>query len=157
MENSEILVENDIENDIESIDNLEIYDSVYYNVKPSNNYKVYLKYYWKLLVIIGCFYILPSLQFLLFQINDNSIHCYYNNKCKKQFYFIPAFNNVISNLGYVIFGIIYILYVKNTKRDKNSKYGIHSDVSLYYSLGISLIWEGLFSSIYHLYLSKQDS
>ena len=39
-------------------------------------------YYWKFLIIIGCFYILPSLQFVIFQSHDTNAICYYNNKCK---------------------------------------------------------------------------
>ena len=153
-DNQEIFIENDIseinqENSVVIIENEVISDSVYFSVKPSQNQKIYLKYYWKLLLIIGAFYFLPSLQFILFQIKDKGVHCYYNNKCKHDFMKLPAFNNVVSNLGYIILGIIYISYIYFTQRIDNGL-GIHTDVSLYYSLGISLIFEGIFSSMYHL-------
>ena len=38
-------------------------------------------YYPKFLILIGIFYILPSLQFVFFQSKDETIFCYYNYKC----------------------------------------------------------------------------
>ena len=49
----------------------------------------------------------------------------------------------------MILGIIYIIYIYLTKRTE-AKLGIHTNVSLYYSLGTALILEGIFSSIYHM-------
>ena len=48
----------------------------------------YNNYYWKFLILIGGFYILPAFQFVMFQYKDyNSTQiCYYNNKCKKDFF-----------------------------------------------------------------------
>lgn len=115
------------------------------------------QYYWKITFIIGCYYILPALQFVLFQANDSNVDCYYNYKCKRDFYNIQAFNSIISNIFYVIFGIIFLLIVKltnNYKTDGISYYGVNNDVSLYYSLGLCLIFEGLCSSIYHICPSK---
>ena len=59
--------------------------------------KIDYNYYWKFLILIGGFYILPAFQFVMFQYKDyNSTQiCYYNNKCKKDFYFIPALINFI--------------------------------------------------------------
>ena len=151
-QNYELYENDNINND--NINNDTGINDIEYNiVPPSNNENIYLKYYWKILCIIAAFYILPSLQFILFQINDNSVHCYYNNKCKYYFYNIPAFNNFISNIGYILFGIIYIIYVvKNERIDKGN--GIHTDNSLYICLGLSLLLEGIFSSLYHLCPSK---
>ena len=39
-------------------------------------------YYWKIIIIIGCYYILPALQFVFFQAHDDNVDCFYNNKCK---------------------------------------------------------------------------
>ena len=64
-----------------------------------------IDYYWKFIIIIGSYYILPSLQFVFFQSKDSNVVCYYNNKCKKDLYFIPAFNNIklyIIYLGFCI-------------------------------------------------------
>ena len=117
------------------------------------NQPIDIDYYWKFLIIIGCYYILPSLQFVFYQSKHLETNtCYYNNKCKHDFYFIPAFNNVISNILYVIFGLIFIVIVRLThKKEINSlEYAINNHPSLYYSMGICLILEGLCSSIFHI-------
>ena len=59
-------------------------------------------YYYKFLILIGIFYILPSLEFVFFQSQDENVICYYNNLCKKDLGVIPAFNSVISNIFYII-------------------------------------------------------
>ncbi len=112
-----------------------------------------IDYYWKFLIILGTYYILPSLQFVLYQSNDiTNTTCYYNNKCKHDFYFIPAFNNVISNILYIIFGLAFIITVRLThKKDTESlDYAISNHPSLYYSMGICLIFEGICSAIFHI-------
>ena len=40
-----------------------------------------ISYYPKFLILIGIFYLLPSLQFVFFQSKDTGIFCYYNFKC----------------------------------------------------------------------------
>ena len=77
-----------------------------YFKQPAN-----INYYWKFLLIIGSYYVLPSLQFVLYQSQElNNSTCYYNNRCKHDFYFIPAFNNIVSNIFYVIFFEICSLF-----------------------------------------------
>ena len=112
-----------------------------------------IDYYWKFLVIIGGYYILPSLQFVFFQAKDSNVVCYYNFKCKHDLYFIPAFNNIISNLFYIVLGLIFIIIVRlNTKKNLENMdcNVINNHPALYYSLGLSLFFEGLCSSIYHI-------
>lgn len=115
-----------------------------------------LDMYLKFMIISGLFYLLPSIQFVFFQsINTNSnnnIKCYYNFKCKHDLSVIPAFNNIISNLLYCVFGFVYIIIVrfKNNSINGYEDIGIYKNKSLYYSLGICLILEGVSSSFYHL-------
>lgn len=99
--------------------------------------------YWKTLLLMSTYYMLPSLQFVMFQAHDNNVECFYNFKCKHDFNSIPAFNNVISNIFYVIFGFTFLLIVKFYRTPYNF------DKSLYYSIGITLMLEGLCSSLYH--------
>lgn len=112
-----------------------------------------IDYYWKFILLIGGYYILPSLQFVFFQSKDSNVVCYYNFKCKHDLYFIPAFNNIISNIFYIFFGLLFIIIVKiNTKKntehiDSNL---INNHPALYYTLGLSLFFEGLCSSVYHI-------
>ena len=120
---------------------------------PKNYVKLFSEYYWKFLLIIGYFYILPALQFVFLQVQSKDDLCYYNNKCKHDLLFIPAFNNVISNLLYVVYGLIFIVIVKlNNKKDTDGicQTGVNSCQDLYYSLGLVLFFEGLCSAIFHI-------
>jgi hypothetical protein len=100
----------------------------------------------------------PALQFIFFQTKTNTVVCYYNNLCSKKFYGIESFNNVISNVPYIILGILFIITVKLKKTkettDVQNNLGIYENKSLYYSLGVSFIFEGLCSATYHLCPSK---
>jgi hypothetical protein len=114
-------------------------------------------YYPKFLILIGIFYLLPSLQFVFFQSKDSTIFCYYNFKCYHSTDIVPAFNAVISNIFYVIYGVIFIIIVKlYDKYNYNTEQslGLKKKPYLYYSLGISLIFEGVCSAIYHVCPTK---
>tara|TARA_B110001469_G_C9630243_1_gene315200 strand:- start:60 stop:1085 length:1026 start_codon:yes stop_codon:yes gene_type:complete len=82
----------------------------------------------------------------------NNSTCYYNHKCKHDFYFIPAFNNIISNIFYVIFGLIFIIIVRINSRSAidSVDFPINNNPALYYTLGIALIFEGICSAIFHI-------
>ena len=128
-----------------------------FNYSSISEYNLdFLKLYWKYLILIGIFYLTPSLQFILFQSSHTNIECYYNKKCHTQVGNIHAFNNVISNILYIIFGFIYIIIVRLKKKiDSDGITNINNNQkSLYYTLGISLILEGISSSIYHICPSK---
>jgi len=110
------------------------------------------KYYWRILILIGIYYLLPSFQFIFFQAHDSNVQCHYNLKCKHDWLGIPAFNNIISNIFYVIFGIAFLIIVKlNEKKytDGVQQKGVNKNISLYYSLGITLVLEGICSSLFH--------
>jgi len=112
-----------------------------------------INYYWKFLIIIGSYYVLPSLQFVMYQSKAlNNSTCYYNHKCKHDFYFIPAFNNIISNIFYVIFGLLFIIIVRLNSRTAidAADFPINNNPALYYTLGIALIFEGICSAIFHI-------
>ncbi|KAM9969045.1 hypothetical protein ACTFIW_000128 [Dictyostelium discoideum] len=115
---------------------------------------VYLKYFWKILLIVSAFYSLPSIQFVVFQITDPEIKCYYNYKCLRPFLGIPSFNNVLSNLFYLIAGTSFILITHFTSHQEDGIHGLHTDLSLYYSLGLTIILEGIFSALYHVCPSR---
>ena len=120
------------------------------------------------IVLIGIYYITPSLQFILFQTNNDKVKCYYNDLCNHPFNGIDAFNNVVSNICYIVFGILFIITVKLKKfniditDENNEQYtdrinnsiGVYENKSLYYSLGVCLIFEGISSGLYHLCPSK---
>jgi len=107
------------------------------------------RHYWQYLTIIGIFLALPVAQFTIFQESYDDTICYYNNKCKKPWGDIDAFNNIVSNILYIIFGFTFIITVRFSKSSV-SGCGIHRDHSLYYCMGICLIFIGVFSALYHV-------
>lgn len=119
---------------------------------------IYLKYFWKVLLIVAAFYGLPSMQFVIFQYMDEENHyqCYFNFKCADTRLGIFAFNNIVSNIGYVVFGALFLVLVLYTSPHEDSIHGLHTDMSLYYSMGLSVVLEGLFSSLYHVCPSKMN-
>jgi hypothetical protein len=122
-------------------------------IKPAKAL-VYLKPFYKVLIIAALFYMLPSVQFVFFQYQTKEVSCYYNFKCKHDFWFISAFNNVISNIGYIAAGVSFIIIVKLTKPVEDGLHGLHTDMSLFYCMGLALIFEGIFSALYHVCPSK---
>lgn len=123
----------------------------------SNKFIERNSYYPKFLILIGLFYILPSLQFVFFQSRDESIYCYYNYECNHELHFIPSFNSIISNILYIIYGIIFIIVVKLNDKQIDHSYidlDLRRPPFLYYSLGISLIFEGICSATYHICPTK---
>tara|TARA_B110001469_G_C9594211_1_gene295003 strand:- start:32 stop:1210 length:1179 start_codon:yes stop_codon:yes gene_type:complete len=134
----------------------ESYYTFNYN-KPIISYNDPNKYYPQFLFLIGIFYILPSLQFVFFQSQDTNIECYYNFKCYNKVGVIPAFNSVISNIFYILYGLIYIVIVRVYHKYKvtdDNDLGVNKSPYLYYALGISLIFEGICSATYHICPTK---
>lgn len=142
-----------------------MYINLNYN---KNNIILNLNYYFYFIILIGIYYLTPSLQFVLFQTQHNNVQCYYNDLCNHRFKGINAFNNIVSNLFYIVFGVIFLVTVKLKKfniditnenneecidRTSNS-IGVYENKSLYYSLGLCLIFEGISSGLYHLCPSK---
>ncbi|EGG19509.1 transmembrane protein [Cavenderia fasciculata] len=115
---------------------------------------VYLKYFWKILLIVSAFYILPSIQFVFFQYTDPQVTCYFNFKCAKTYFGLTAFNNVISNLSYIFAGTAFLVILHFTKPDEDGINGLHTDMSLYYSMGVTILCEGFFSALYHVCPSR---
>jgi len=123
---------------------------------------IYLKNYWKILLLIASFYSVPSIQFVTALYNERShpevgVYCYYNYKCDKTILGIEAFNNVASNLGYLLLGLSFLFYIRVKDRYNPIEpltIGLHGDRSLYYALGWSVTLEGVFSGLYHLCPSR---
>lgn len=54
---------------------------------------VYLKYFWKVLLVVAVFYGLPSVQFVVNQYVEGEVTCYFNFKCADHRLGVYAFNN----------------------------------------------------------------
>jgi dsRNA-gated channel SID-1 len=175
--------------------------------------EVYLKFYWKILFLVAVFYGVPSFQFVMlvyFEYSDHTaqdaqnitalhqdstdtLYCYFNFKCAHQFAGFDAFNNILSNILYLLCGLGFNLFVylrerkltaeglrsvgaasiqasregsvmpvavgdpdpsEDTVQDADTKFGLHSDCSLYYCLGWALVFEGIYSALYHVCPSR---
>ncbi|KAI6651764.1 SID1 transmembrane family member 1-like [Oopsacas minuta] len=118
-------------------------------------------------LIVTMFYSLPALQVaifraILYNAGDNDL-CYFNFKCAHPLDGAVSFNNIWSNIAYLVLGLIFVVLtaikhiIRNDKypREQEEKYrdyrkrGITPYYGFYYAMGFALMSEGLMSSIYH--------
>jgi len=117
-------------------------------------------------LLMSVFYSLAVLQ-LAFQSaakqseSGNNDICYYNSLCQKPLGPFLDFNHFFSNLGYVVFGVLFncIVYFKHKRFEKckesnkdfvENKHGIPHQYGIYYTMGGALAMEGLMSACYHV-------
>jgi len=118
-------------------------------------------------LLMSIFYSLAVLQ-LAFQSagkqksSGNNDICYYNSLCQKPLGPFLDFNHFFSNLGYIVFGVIFncIVYFKQARFEKckkdnlknfvENKHGIPHQYGIYYTMGGALAMEGLMSACYHV-------
>ncbi|XP_052228430.1 SID1 transmembrane family member 1-like isoform X2 [Dreissena polymorpha] len=148
--------------------------------KSDKNFKLYFKN----LLAIAIFYGLPVLQLVIayqkvLNITGNNDICYYNFACAYPWVGMSAFNNVFSNIGYMILGFLFlvIVYIReyihrkqsttdmttgtkcclpcigmgSSSRNNSTKlYGIPQHYGLFYAMGLAMIMEGIMSACYHV-------
>ncbi|XP_074260467.1 SID1 transmembrane family member 1 isoform X2 [Saimiri boliviensis] len=127
----------------------------------SKKYKIY---FWNI-ITIAVFYALPVTQLVItyqtvVNVTGNQDICYYNFLCAHPLGVLSAFNNILSNLGHVLLGILFLLIVLRRdilhRRALEAKdifameYGIPKHFGLFYAMGIALIMEGVLSACYHV-------
>uniref|UniRef100_A0A8C7I6G5 SID1 transmembrane family member 2 n=1 Tax=Oncorhynchus kisutch TaxID=8019 RepID=A0A8C7I6G5_ONCKI len=103
--------------------------------------KKYQIYFWNI-ATIGVFYALPVIQLVI------------------TYQTVLAFNNILSNLGYVMLGLLFLLIVLQRdvihsraldRNDLNAlECGIPKHFGLFYAMGTALMMEGLLSACYHV-------
>ncbi|XP_038201158.1 LOW QUALITY PROTEIN: SID1 transmembrane family member 1 [Arvicola amphibius] len=121
-------------------------------------------YFWNI-VTIAVFYALPVMQLVItyqtvVNVTGNQDICYYNFLCAHPLGVLSAFNNILSNLGHVLLGFLFLLIV--LRRDLLHRkaleakdifameYGIPKHFGLFYAMGIALMMEGVLSACYHV-------
>nr|XP_058947925.1 SID1 transmembrane family member 1-like [Pocillopora verrucosa] len=126
--------------------------------------KKYRHYHWNLL-LIAVFYALPVVQLVItyqkvLNFSGDEDICYYNFFCAHPLGVLSAFNNVFSNIGYIMLGFLFLLLVlrrdrqhkldvaENSELEKN--YGIPQHYAIFYAMGLALIMEGVLSGCYHV-------
>ncbi|TRY77952.1 hypothetical protein TCAL_06467 [Tigriopus californicus] len=121
-------------------------------------------YHWNLWTI-AIFYGLPVIQLVLtFQDVSNRTGnqdlCYYNFLCAHPLGFLADFNHIYSNIGYALFGMLFmaITYVRQSRHNAltlvqprvDVALGIPQHFGMYYAMGLALIMEGIMSACYHV-------
>ncbi|XP_074157309.1 SID1 transmembrane family member 1 isoform X1 [Sminthopsis crassicaudata] len=127
----------------------------------SKKYKIY---FWNI-TTIAVFYALPVIQLVItyqtvVNVTGNQDICYYNFLCAHPLGVLSAFNNILSNLGHVLLGFLFLLIVLRRdilhRRSLEAKdifameYGIPKHFGLFYAMGIALMMEGVLSACYHV-------
>lgn len=119
-------------------------------------------YLWHTLSI-AIFYSIPVVQLVItYQRIENATGnedmCYYNFFCAHPAFSFSDFNHIYSNIGYVIFGIIFICVVVDRHRliKMRKDKGIPVHYGLFHAMGVALIIEGLLSSCYHICPSQSN-
>ncbi|XP_061774953.1 SID1 transmembrane family member 2 isoform X8 [Nerophis ophidion] len=126
--------------------------------------KKYQIYFWNI-ATIAVFYALPVIQLVItyqtvVNVTGNQDICYYNFMCAHPLGALSAFNNILSNLGYVMLGLLFLLIVLKRDivhnralscNDVNAlECGIPKHFGLFYAMGTALMMEGLLSACYHV-------
>ncbi|CAM4431661.1 unnamed protein product [Lepidochelys olivacea] len=127
----------------------------------SKKYKIY---FWNI-TTIAVFYALPVIQLVItyqtvVNVTGNQDICYYNFLCAHPLGVLSAFNNVLSNVGHVLLGFLFLLIVfrrdilhrhsLEAKDIYTLEYGIPKHFGLFYAMGIALMMEGVLSACYHV-------
>ena len=122
--------------------------------------------HWMVLIIVSVYYSLPTIQMVLNSNNEyeetgNQDICYYNQLCQKPLGEMRVFNHLFSNLGYIVFGLLFncLVYFRGRnfkaltapgKKFDPQLHGIPHQNGLYYAMGCALVMEGIMSSCYHI-------
>ncbi|XP_030319564.1 SID1 transmembrane family member 1 isoform X2 [Calypte anna] len=127
----------------------------------SKKYKIY---FWNI-TTIAVFYALPVIQLVItyqtvVNVTGNQDICYYNFLCAHPLGVLSAFNNILSNVGHMLLGFLFLLIVlrrdilhrraMEMKDTYTLDYGIPKHFGLFYAMGIALMMEGVLSACYHV-------
>ena len=116
-----------------------------------------------LLPMTSVYYLLPSIQMVYatlrrFKDTGSLELCNLNFGCSRPYGTFDDINHIISNCGYISYGVIFIVIVhlkrrfllNKTKQDIRGKFGIPAQHSLFYCMGLCMILQGVFSVIFHM-------
>uniref|UniRef100_A0A670JQF2 SID1 transmembrane family member 1 n=1 Tax=Podarcis muralis TaxID=64176 RepID=A0A670JQF2_PODMU len=117
------------------------------------------------IITIAVFYALPVIQLVItyqtvVNVTGNQDICYYNFLCAHPLGVLSAFNNILSNVGHLLLGFLFLLIVLRrdilhrrsleAKDAYTTEYGIPKHFGLFYAMGIALMMEGVLSACYHV-------
>ena len=115
-------------------------------------------------VIVGLVFFTPAIQILIEQLllqadTGDQDTCYYNDLCQRPIYssglLIYAFNNVYSNVGYLVAGFTVMLYIwlLRYKLQHLPKF-MPNNYPILWAMCLCLVFIGINSGIYHLCPSR---
>jgi len=121
------------------------------------------KVYLYIVPLVAIFYLIPSAQMVWqdkkkAEESGSLEQCYLNYGCSRPWSIFTDFNHIVSNFGYIWYGFIFIILVliKSYYLPDRSKFGFFSTLgipqqhSIFYTLGLSMIFQGAFSMIFHI-------
>jgi len=121
------------------------------------------KVYLYLVPLLAIFYLIPSAQmvFMLEQVaRETNQKCYRNFGCSRPWGIFEDVNHIISNLGYIVYGAAFILMVylkswmlperNSPDQDHRGNFGLAQQHSIFYTMGFSMIMQGIFSCVFHV-------
>jgi hypothetical protein len=83
-----------------------------------------------------------------------------NYGCSRPWWIFDDFNHIISNIGYIIYGTVFIVLVRlkslflpeenRTETDHLGRIGLPQQHSLFYTMGICMVMQGVFSAVFHV-------
>ncbi|VDK35400.1 unnamed protein product [Taenia asiatica] len=115
----------------------------------------YLLYFWYL-IIISIFYGLPVVQLVMtyqraLHDTGNEDMCYYNFECAHPLGVFTAFNNIISNIGYVMLGLLFLGLTarRDLMHRRTKKFGVHCSRVSFSIASVSTSFSIFFLTICH--------
>ena len=115
--------------------------------------------YYHVVPLLVVFYCIPSFQLVFLTVESNSEACYFNFGCARPWWIFKAFNHIFSNLGYIWFGLCFMLLVWIKSRyfkerpawqHGKKKRGLPQQYGLYYAMGLATVAQGLLSATFHI-------
>merc|ERR1719237_1432392 len=122
--------------------------------------------YYHVVPLLVVFYCIPSFQLVFLTVESNSEACYFNFGCARPWWIFKAFNHIFSNLGYIWFGLCFMLLVWIKSRyfkerpawqHGKKKRGLPQQYGLYYAMGLATVAQGLLSATFHICPSNMVS
>jgi len=110
--------------------------------------------YLYLVPLVSLFYIIPSAQMVFLNRTGSDEACFFNYGCARPWWIFDSFNHIYSNVGYIWFGVVFICLVKIKSHyfpeDRDSNLGLPQQYSVFYAMGLAMVFQGILSCIFHV-------
>jgi len=108
--------------------------------------------------LLSIIYMVPSVQMVYndaqrYITTGSMDHCYLNYGCSRPWENFADFNHIASNAGYLIYGLFFTLLVfikSKTLKNWDKDNGIPRNYSYFYAMGVCMVLQSIFSSIFHI-------